>query len=297
MEIAARSCIYSSGATTAGNLLLSWLVSSNYRSSNHAIDLRTESPRWFIKKRRYHDAYRSLKKLRNTKLQAARDLYYIHKQLTDESHSTSRSTGQCSNDQTAIFNVSQTPQGLRSYLVRLKELFLKNRVRQATIASFTVMIAQQMCGKHVKYGLVAMCLFIYTAIYSTGEGPVPFTYSAEAFPLSHREIGMGFAVATNFIFAAMLSVTFPLMLARFQPVGAMIFYAGLNVIAVIMIFLLVPETRQRTLEDLDHIFDKPVRKFARESIRESIQDLKFHRAKNCEHTLASAPKIIRRNTV
>lgn len=184
MEIAARSCIYSSGATTAGNLLLSWLVSSNYRSSNHAIDLRTESPRWFIKKRRYHDAYRSLKKLRNTKLQAARDLYYIHKQLTDESHSTSRSTGQCSNDQTAIFNVSQTPQGLRSYLVRLKELFLKNRVRQATIASFTVMIAQQMCGSksgHLSHmrqisltDIVNIFMFYASIIfYNLGEGQGP----------------------------------------------------------------------------------------------------------------------------
>lgn len=99
-----------------------------------------------MKKRRYQDAYRSLKRLRNTKLQAARDLYYIHKQLTDESCDTSRGTGRISTDRAENFNVSQTPQGLRSYLVRLKELFVKNRVRQATIASFVVMIAQQMCG-------------------------------------------------------------------------------------------------------------------------------------------------------
>jgi len=28
------------------------------------------------------------------------------------------------------------------------------------------------------------------AFYSPGEGPVPFTYSAEVFPLTHREMGM-----------------------------------------------------------------------------------------------------------
>jgi hypothetical protein len=28
------------------------------------------------------------------------------------------------------------------------------------------------------------------AFYSPGEGPVPFTYSAEVFPLTHREVGM-----------------------------------------------------------------------------------------------------------
>jgi hypothetical protein len=31
-----------------------------------------ESPRWYIKKRRYADAYQSLKRLRNCELQAAR---------------------------------------------------------------------------------------------------------------------------------------------------------------------------------------------------------------------------------
>ena len=40
--------------------------------------------------------------------------------------------------------------------------------------------------RHVRVGLVTAFVFIYTAFYSTGEGPVPFTYSAEAFPLSHR---------------------------------------------------------------------------------------------------------------
>ena len=45
-------------------------------------------------------------------------------------------------------------------------------------------------------GLVAMFVYLFAAFYSPGEGPVPFTYSAEVFPLSHREVGMGWAVAT-----------------------------------------------------------------------------------------------------
>ena len=36
------------------------------------------------------------------------------------------------------------------------------------------------------------------AFYSPGEGPVPFTYSAEVFPLTHREMGM--VGATDFEF-------------------------------------------------------------------------------------------------
>jgi hypothetical protein len=42
--------------------------------------------------------------------------------------------------------------------------------------------------------LVALFVFIFAAFYSPGEGPVPFTYSAECFPLTHREVGMVSAV-------------------------------------------------------------------------------------------------------
>jgi MFS family permease len=109
--------------------------------------------------------------------------------------------------------------------------------------------------------LIAIFIYLFAAFYSPGEGPVPFTYSAEVFPLSHREVGMGFAVATCLFWAAVLSMTFPLILARFTPAGAFGFYAGVNVCALILIFLFVPETKQRTLEDLDYIFAVPTRTF------------------------------------
>lgn len=56
---------------------------------------------------------------------------------------------------------------------------------------------------------LAFFIFLFAAFYSPGEGPVPFTYSAEVFPLTHREIGMGFAVATCLGFAALLSIVRP----------------------------------------------------------------------------------------
>ena len=61
--------------------------------------------------------------------------------------------------------------------------------------------------------------------------------------------------------AAVLSISFPAILAAFTPVGAFGFYAGLNVAAFFMIFLFVPETKQRTLEELDYIFAVPGSKF------------------------------------
>ena len=37
-----------------------------------------------------------------------------------------------------------------------------------------------------RLGLITLFVYLFAAFYSPGEGPVPFTYSAEAFPLFHR---------------------------------------------------------------------------------------------------------------
>lgn len=114
-----------------------------------------------------------------------------------------------------------------------------------------------------RLGAIALFIYLFAAFYSPGEGPVPFTYSAEIFPLSHREIGMGWAVSTCLFWAAVLSISFPSILAAMTATGAFGFYAGLNVVAFLMIFLFVPETKQRTLEELDDIFAVPTPQFIR----------------------------------
>lgn len=88
-------------------------------------------------------------------------------------------------------------------------------------------------------------------------------YSAEVFPLSHREIGMSWAVATNNFWASILSLTLPRMLAVMKPAGVFGFYAGMNVVALLLIFIAVPETKQKSLEELDYIFAVPNRVFAK----------------------------------
>lgn len=103
-------------------------------------------------------------------------------------------------------------------------------------------------------GLIAFFVYLFTAFFAPGEGVIAFVYSAEAFPLSHREIGMAWAVATNNFWASVLGLTFPRMLLAFSTTGSFGFYAGLNFVALILIFLFVPETKQRTLEELDYVF-------------------------------------------
>lgn len=122
----------------------------------------------------------------------------------------------------------------------------------------------------VHLALVAMFIYIFAMFYSPGEGPVPFAYSAEVFPLSHREVGMGWAVATCLFWASVLTMFLPLMLTAMGTTGVFCFYAGTNIVALVMIFLWVPETKQRTLEELDYIFAVPTRTHMRYQITKAL---------------------------
>ncbi len=101
-------------------------------------------------------------------------------------------------------------------------------------------------------------------------GPVPSAYSAEIFPLSHREVGMSFAVSTANSWAAVLSLTFPRILTALGSQGAFGLYAFLNVVALVLVFLFLPETRLRTLEELDEVFSVPTRTFIKYQTMEHL---------------------------
>lgn len=87
-----------------------------------------------MKKGRVQKAYNSLIRLRNTPLQAARDLYYIHVQILYEEALVEQA------------GLAKTA----NMFTRFGELFTIPRLRRATQASGIAMIAQQMCGSKFK---------------------------------------------------------------------------------------------------------------------------------------------------
>jgi MFS family permease len=89
-----------------------------------------ESPRWLMQKRRYGEAFNSFVRLRQNRVQAARDLYYAHALLRQEDILIAESGVATSGN----------------FFTRFVELVTIPRIRRATQAAGIVMIAQQMCG-------------------------------------------------------------------------------------------------------------------------------------------------------
>ncbi|KAI1906800.1 hypothetical protein LOZ12_000944 [Ophidiomyces ophidiicola] len=266
-----------------------------------------ESPRWYMMRDRYQSAYTALCKLRPTRLQAARDLYYIHASLRVE-------------------------EKLRQGKFLWREMFCVPRNRRAAQSSFFVMFMQQFCGVNAimyysssmfrtagfsqrdalitslgcgitnwifalpavytidtfgrrnlllttfplmsffllftgfsfwipdlksRTACVATGIYLFMIVYSPGEGPVPFTYSAEAFPLYIRDIGMSFATATTWGFNFIISLTWPALVESFKPQGAFGWYAAWNIFGWLFCYFCLPETKALSLEELDQVFSVP----------------------------------------
>ncbi|KAJ7735717.1 sugar transporter [Mycena metata] len=178
-----------------------------------------------------------------------------------------------------------------NYFTRFLELFTIPRNRRASLAAFVVMIAQQafyssnvfVDAGYTKSALLAslssqLTMTGWLTIDTFGRRNsltaglcflIPASSSVRIPPVAlfvfifagtFNGLGSAFAAATNLFFASVLSVTFPRILSTFTAVGAFGFYAGLNIVALVMIFFLLPETKQRTLEELDYVFTVPTRR-------------------------------------
>ena len=110
-----------------------------------------------MKKNRYEKAYKSLLRLRHHEIQAARDLYYIHCQLQIEASIV----------------------GKTNYFTRFAQLFTIPRVRRATLASFVVMIAQQMVSAPVLKCYCFEMALTYGSAVSTSLVSLVFPLSSE----------------------------------------------------------------------------------------------------------------------
>lgn len=295
-----------------------------------------ESPRWYMSKGRHAKAYRAMIKLRYTKVQAARDVFYMHTLLDAESH---MKVGQ-----SKIVELITVPRNRRA-LVASEIVMFMQQVRELPLCSFSGLwlTSSQFCGINViayysseifmeakfseisalsaslgygiinwlfaipaiytidtygrrnlllttfpmmsfflfftgfsfwiphekaKIACIALGIYCFTIVYSPGEGPVPYTYSAESYPLYVRAYGMSLATATTWFFNFVLAITWPRMLSTFKPQGAFAWYATWNLVGFILVLLFMPETKGKTLEELDQVFSVPTHVHAAYGLRQ-----------------------------
>ncbi|EJC99405.1 sugar transporter [Fomitiporia mediterranea MF3/22] len=100
---------------------------------------------------------------------------------------------------------------------------------------------------------MAAMLYIYVAFYSMGWGPLPWVYVSDIFPTRTRHYGLACASASQWLWNFVVTYTTPHIIAN---IGYKIFlmFATVNIGAMFTFSLLIPETKGRSLEEMDVIF-------------------------------------------
>ena len=111
--------------------------------------------------------------------------------------------------------------------------------------------------------LVTIFLYFFVLAYSAGEGPVAFTLSAEVFPLVNREVGMSFAVFWNMLGNGVLALVTPQLAYATTYRGLLCIFAGLNVVLWVLNFVIIRETANIKLEELNNTFEVSSRRHYR----------------------------------
>lgn len=90
----------------------------------------------------------------------------------------------------------------------------------------------------------------YILFFGVSWGPVVWVMLGEIFPLNMRGIGMGIGSLVNWLANLLVSLTFPMLLAKFGTL-LFVFYAVTGVLAFLFVHRFVIETSNKSLEQIE----------------------------------------------
>jgi SP family xylose:H+ symportor-like MFS transporter len=114
-------------------------------------------------------------------------------------------------------------------------------------------------------GIVALtAMLVYTAGFAVSWGPVTWVLLSEIFPNQIRGKAMAVAVAAQWVANFIVSQTFPMLdknpylVEHFKHGFAYWIYGGMSLLAVLFMIRFVPETKGRTLEQMEKLWKPAV---------------------------------------
>jgi sugar porter (SP) family MFS transporter len=96
-----------------------------------------------------------------------------------------------------------------------------------------------------------VCLAAFIVSFAATWGPVVWVMLPEVLPLSVRGTAMGVALFLHWGANFAVSQTFPVMLDAWGPGPVFLGYAGMGLLALLFVKVLVPETKGRSLEEIE----------------------------------------------
>ncbi|SHJ04020.1 sugar porter family MFS transporter [Pseudozobellia thermophila] len=105
--------------------------------------------------------------------------------------------------------------------------------------------------------MVPIFLFLFIASHAIGQGAVIWVFISEIFPTKLRAQGQSFGSSTHWVLAALITLFMPIALGSFANPGIVFFFfSGMMVLQLLFVIFMMPETKGKTLEELQKIVTK-----------------------------------------
>jgi sugar porter (SP) family MFS transporter len=98
--------------------------------------------------------------------------------------------------------------------------------------------------------IVLGALVVFIASHAFGQGAVIWVFISEIFPNRVRARGQALGSFTHWIFAAVISQTFPMVVGKFGGASIFAVYTGMMVLQLFWVIFLMPETKGVPLEKI-----------------------------------------------
>lgn len=99
--------------------------------------------------------------------------------------------------------------------------------------------------------------------------PVPWMLVSEIFPYKTRGMASGIVAALNYIMSFISTKTYLNLERSLSLAGTILLYGTIGVAGFVFIFIFVPETERRTLEDIEIHFSDNNRKMTDRKIKKN----------------------------
>jgi MFS family permease len=100
------------------------------------------------------------------------------------------------------------------------------------------------------YAVVPVCVFAFIAAHAIGQGTVIWVFISEIFPSRLRAAGQSLGSTTHWVFAALVTLIFPVLISGMAPGYVFLSFMGMMMLQLAWVALQMPETRGLSLEQL-----------------------------------------------
>lgn len=101
-------------------------------------------------------------------------------------------------------------------------------------------------------GIMALiCLFVYIASFAYSLGPIGWLLNSEIYPLHIRGKAMGVATCANWVSNFIVTATFLNLINIFGKAGTFWLYGAIGILGIFFIWRFVPETKGKSLEEIE----------------------------------------------